>query len=208
MPFLEPSALLVWLVPALGIYSWADVAAEEAAAYRVYLFVFFIIFHSLPWPPLLKKKNPTKPTQPTSGELSSLWLSFSLLFRSLPTHPPHSASQAGVQHRAGDSLWNYFVEHVAMRSLISTASRIEIGVCLGWVSEWPIETLWMWCFPLPWSDVLVLSPPLRTGQWSACMHVDLCNPPFSERFHVSSPAQKTNLWIAWVFLKSCTKMSH
>jgi len=31
MSFLEPSALLVWLVPALGIYRWADVAAEEVA---------------------------------------------------------------------------------------------------------------------------------------------------------------------------------
>ena len=31
MPFLEPLAWLVWLGPILGIYSWADVAAEGAA---------------------------------------------------------------------------------------------------------------------------------------------------------------------------------
>lgn len=49
MSFLEPSALLVWLLPTLGIYSRADVAAEEAA-HGVYLFVFFIILLSLSWP--------------------------------------------------------------------------------------------------------------------------------------------------------------
>lgn len=56
MSFLEPSALLVWLIPTLGIYSWADVAAE-AAAYRVCLFVFFIILQSLSWPPPEKKQH-------------------------------------------------------------------------------------------------------------------------------------------------------
>lgn len=126
MSFLEPSALLVWLLPTLGIYSWADVAAEEAAHW-LYLFVFFIILLSLSWPLSWKKKQQT---QPTSGELDSLWLSFPFLLRSLSMLPPCCALQAGVQPRARDSLWTSFVGHVAMCSLISITSQREIGVYL------------------------------------------------------------------------------
>lgn len=150
---------------------------------------FLLYFTLYPGPPSEKKnkkqntnkknrKPKQKSTQPTSGELISVWLSFPLLFRSLPALLPRQASRAGVQPRAGDLLWTFFVKHFAMCSLISTVSHLEIGVYLGWVTCW--NSL-MWCFPLP---------------------------PFGEEFHLCIPTQKTNLWIAWVFLKSCTKMSH
>lgn len=69
--FLEPSALLVWLGPALGISSWADVAAE-AAAYQVDLFGGWGFFFGLNFTPYsgLSPENKTHRTHIRRTELA------------------------------------------------------------------------------------------------------------------------------------------
>lgn len=119
MPFLEPLAWLVWLGPILGIYSWADVAAE-GAAHWVYLFVFYILLHSLSWP---SSRLPNNQTQPNSRDANSLWIP--LVHPQHPTHSPCPVDGTPAQ------CWASFLKHLAKCSLISSASQTERGVTQG-----------------------------------------------------------------------------
>lgn len=202
MSFLEPSALLVWLAPTLGIYSWADVAAEEAA-YRVCLFVLFIILQSLSWPPFWKK-----PTQPTSRELNPLWLYFPLLFRSLLVLPPCHVPQAGVQPRATNLLWasrqarcnvqphlysfsnrNRVSDYWNSLNVMFLSALIRRPGSNSAVENWPVE-------------LLLLSHLMMHKWWTSVIS------PLMGGFIYTALTKKYQPLTSLGLLKSCTKMSH
>lgn len=122
MSFLEPSALLVWLVPTLGIYSWADVAAEEAA-HRLYLFVFHILPRSLSLPPPLKKKEKCQTRR--TGFAYPFPSPSGTCTHALPHHAWRQDASPGPDVHPEPLLTN------VLKHAVSTASQTEIGVSLG-----------------------------------------------------------------------------
>lgn len=91
---------------------------------------FLLYFTLYPGPPPEKKQNTTH-----IRRIELTWTILSLPFQKSAHAPPLPCITGKSPAQTRDSLWASFVEHTAMRSLISVASQIEIRVYLRWVSD-------------------------------------------------------------------------